>query len=391
MTFAKSFSLPACLAALTLTAPMAAAPTPATSAEFGPHELNIIYTPLAQRALRSDDTNANAELDVIGRFRLLQGGSGLWGDTQLSFWALGNHTLFGTRSTTAFSRGAGLLWDTNDGDAPDPDWLLGIFALQQGFDTGRLSGQVELGKLYPGNNLATLPHAGDDRDSFMSQIIASDAAGRWYDRIGLGVSATIGQDSWFVTALVSDATAEARGFDFDTLGDGSNLVATEFGLTPQIAGRASKLSLTPYLISHSAGFSRETGLVLTFSHDLAPATGPGEAPVSLFGRYTYRTGGEPLTAAARDDARNLRHGGFLGVAFNDPFGRATQQVAVALLYGAASATAKSNGFGSQSGMEAYWKTELGPNAELSTGLQVIARGGGRGLEYIPGLRFKVAF
>ncbi len=358
---------------------------PAAAFEFGPHEVEILYTPQVQRAVRSGETNANAELDIIGRFRLAAGGDGVWGETRLAFWALGNHTLGGSLSTSAFAQKAGLLWDPNDGDAPDPDWLLGVLALQQDFQTGAVGGQIEIGKLYPGNSLVASPYAGDDRDTFMSQIIASDAAGRWYDRIGLGASVSLRQDQWFATALISDATAQDRLLDVNTLGDGSNLMAMEFGLTPRIAGRDSRVSIMPYVIGKSDGFSQEQGVVVNFTHELG-----GAADMALFGRYTARTGGEPLTAGARDDARPLRRGGFLGLALNRPFGRENQQVAVAVLQGAASATAQAQGLGAQSGMEAYWKTSLGQHAEFTTGLQVVNRGT-RGVEYIPGLRLKLLF
>ncbi len=363
---------------------------PAQSEEFGPHEFSVLYTPIIQRSVRSSETNANAELDLIGRFRLSSGNTGTWGETHLSFWALGNHTLGGTISAGAFSRRSGLLWDSNDGDAPDPDWLLGIFALQQEFRIGATSGQVELGKIYPGLTLASLPYAGDDRDSFMSQIISSDAAGRWFDRIGIGASFSVRQNLWFANLLVSDATAQDRGFDFETIKDGSNLYALELGVTPTIAGRASRVSLMPYVINSSDEFSRERGLVLILSHDLTTGGAEGLAPLVLFGRYTLRTGGEPLTANARDDAKSLKRGGFVGLALNRPFGRDMQQIGIALMHGSPSKTAMSNGFGSQTGVETYWKTSFGKSAEFTTGLQVIDRGA-MGLEFIPGLRLKLSY
>lgn len=359
--------------------------TMSQGAEYGPHEFSILYTPLVQRAVRSSETNANAELDLIGRFRLSQGGNGVWGQTHLSFWALGNHTIGGTLSNSEFSRASGLLWDSNDGDAPDPDWLLGIFALQQEFTTKGSAGTLEFGKLYPGLTLASLPYAGDDRDSFMSQIISSDAAGRWFDRIGLGARVSVDQGRWFASALISDATAEKRLFDFDTLGDGSNLYAIEMGLTPKIAGRATKMSMVPYVISSSSDLSRETGLVLNGLHDLR-----ADGSVALFGRYTVRTGGEPQNNDARDDARPLKRGGFLGVAFDRPFGRDDRQIAVAVMQGSASDTAVSNGLGSQTGVETFWKADLGRYAEFTAGLQVVDRGS-TGWEYIPGLRLKLEY
>lgn len=364
--------------------------SPSDAAEFGPHQIDILYTPVVQRAIRSSDTNANGELDIIGRMQLSADGPGVWGQTRLAFWALGNHTIGGTTSTGDFSRGAGLLWDSNDGDAPETDGSLGVFTIQQDWATARSSGTIEIGKLYPGNNLVELEYAGDDRDNFMSQIVASDAVGRWYDRIGLGLSARVETGSWYAAGLLSDATAQKRLFDFDTLGDGSNLVAVELGVTPQIAGRDSKFALMPYHIGKSDDFEAEKGLVMVFSHDLAGVSGDAAAPVTVFGRYTLRTGGEPLTAGGREEARPLRRGGFLGVAFNDPFGWNDKQIAVSVLQGSASQTAQASGYGSQTGLEAYWKASLGNHAEFTTGLQVINRGDA-GVEYIPGLRLKVLF
>ncbi|MCV6583896.1 MAG: hypothetical protein OIF47_00025 [Marinibacterium sp.] len=365
-------------------------PRAAQAAEFGPHTVTLSYTPILQRTLREGGTNANGELDLIGTLQLSPGGAGARGETRLAFWALGNHTIGGTRSTSAFSRQAGLLWDTNDGESPDPDWSLGVFALQQDVSTQLGTLTFDLGKLYAGNNLAELPYTGDDRDTFLSQIIASDAAGRWYDRIGLGIGLGIEGEGWFAKSVISDASATDRGFDFSTLSDGSNLVAVEAGLTPQIAGRDSRVSLMPYLISGSTDFSRERGLVLVFSHDLSPSPEAGGADRVLFGRYTYRTGGEPLSQGARDDARPLKHGGLLGMAFNRPFGQEDQQVGIAAMYGAASDTARADGLGSQSGIEAYWKTSLGRHAEITGDLQVINRDSS-GLEYIPGIRVKLKF
>ena len=99
-----------------------------------------------------------------------------------------------------------MLWDANDSDALDPDWLLGG-SMHQEFRTGAASGQIELDKVYPGLMLATLPCAGDDQDSILSQIISSDAAGRWLDRVGIGANISARQDQWFANLLISDATA----------------------------------------------------------------------------------------------------------------------------------------------------------------------------------------
>ncbi len=358
------------------------------AAEFGPHSLVLDVTPLVQWTPRQGDTSANAEFDVIGSFRLGESETGAFGGTWLDFWVLGNATLGGTVSANDFSQRAGLLWDTSDGDAPETSWILAVGALRQELHTGFGEVTLKFGKLYPGSELAASDYYGDDRGTFFSQMLASDVAGRWYDLIGIGASVTVEAGPWYGGALVVDATAQADLLDFKSLRDGAFMAAVELGRVFDIGGRETRVSMIPYHVDATPGLSTERGLVLSFQHDLVQAASEGPADIVLFGRYTFRDGGTPRNRDGQDQAKPVRRGGFLGMAFNSPFGRDEQQVGLAVMQGTPTDAMRAQGFGTQSGIEVFWKYTLNPNAEFSVDLQALNKGHGD-IEYVPGIRLKL--
>lgn len=358
------------------------------AAEVGPHQLTLDVTPLAQYSPTAGKANANTEVDIIGSFRLIEEQNGVLGDTRLAFWVLGNATLFGSPSTHALSQRARQLWDINDGDAPEPSVLLAMAALEQNLRIGDGGMTLRLGKLYPGNELAASDYYGDDRGTFFSQMIASDISGRWFDRIGLGTSISYQGPHWFGGALIADATAEHALLDVSSLRDGDYLIAGEVGVQLPVAGRRSRFSVVPYHIDRTTDFSAEKGLVLSVQQDLTIAAGGAPADAVLFGRFTTRTGGNPLNKEARDEAKPTRYGGFAGLALNRPFGWENQQIGLAYMQGAPSWTFERNGFGDQRGVEAYWKIAPGAHTDVTVDVQALSKKGG-GVEIFPGLRLKL--
>ena len=369
-------SLPVLLAAaLTIPFSPATAQQPVEQQE-SPNFFDLSITPQYQGLSRDGGHNGNYEVDFVGLTTLRQGAAG---DTRLAWWWLYNRTWSGL-STGALSRRAGLLWNINDGDAPDPEDALGVFAIQQMFSGGRV--MLQLGKLYPGNEFAESDYWGDDRETFLSEMISSDPAGRWFANIGLGAHLAWQGDSWSVQAAIVDAQAVKPYFDFSSPGKGKFLWLAEFGFTPDWGGDNTQVSLTPYMIDRTDQLSRESGLVLGATHEWNDW--------AAFGRYTWRNGGAALTPADRGEELTVQRGGFVGLARNRPFGRENDRIAVALMHGEPTPLARTHGLNTQTGIEAYWSIRPNPWIAFTPDIQIVRTASGR-TETILGLMLKVRF
>ncbi|SLN23776.1 Carbohydrate-selective porin, OprB family [Pseudoruegeria aquimaris] len=343
-----------------------------------PDYLELSLTPQYQSLSRDGGHNGNYELDFMGLKTLRQGGEGL-GATRLGWWWLRNETVSGL-STNALASRAGLLWDFNDGDAPEPGNFLGVFALQQSFADDK--GLLQIGKLYPGNDFAESEYWGDDRGTFMSTMMSGDVAGRWFSTIGLGANAAWFGDGWHLRAGVVDAQAEDPYFDFDSLKKGRFLWQAELGLTPDWGGDFTQIALSPYMIDRTDHLSRERGFVAAFTHEWDD--------FAVFGRYTWRDGGTALTPADEAEELAVQRGGFLGFAWNAPFDREDDRIAVALMHGEPTPLARAGGLNTQTGIEAYWSIEPNPWTVITPDVQVVRTASGE-IETILGLRLKVRF
>jgi hypothetical protein len=127
----------------------------------------------------------------------------------------------------------------------------------------------------------------------------------------------------------------------------------------------------------------ETAHSLAFSHDLA------RSAHTLFGRYTYRRGGAPLTDRGVWLAKPLDRSAFLAWAWNRPFGSDRQQFAAAFLYGEPIEFTDALGFDIQYGLEVFWRVRIGKWFEITPDLQLI-RNRKDDLEIVPGLRLRVS-
>ena len=221
---------------------------------------------------------------------------------------------------------------------------------------------VKLGKLYPAQELGVSDYYGDDRGTFFSQMLGTDVSGRWADTIGLGTGITFTSGATYSGALIVDATAQDNLFDLQSLRNGEFLYAAEIGRQFDLMGRNARVSALPFHVDGTADLSAETGLALHFEHDLTRPAGKSVPDRVLFGRYTYRTGGDPRSSSGSDDAKPLRHGCFFGMAFNRTFGREAQQVGLVAMYGAPSNLSQTRGFDLQYGAEGFWT--VSPNRYL---------------------------
>ena len=203
-------------------------------------------------------------------------------------------------------------------------------------------------------------------------------------RWGSGAQLQYNGDQWFATAGFADATAGDE-FDFNTLYNGDWTVYGEAGYRP---GRSEPgISVVSVLITNAAStdtLKSQQTITAAFTHEFG---GDGTA-YGVFGRYTFADGGEGKSSASFEAALPLENGGFVGIAWNEPFGRETHQIGAALMYGEPTAFRKSQGFDDQYGIESYWKVDIRDWLHVSANIQVV-NNIDKETEVIPGLRVKV--
>jgi hypothetical protein len=109
---------------------------------------------------------------------------------------------------------------------------------------------------------------------------------------------------------------------------------------------------------------------------------------AVFGRYTFGDGGEGWTSESLSSALPLDNGGFVGFAWNKPFGRDSHQISAALMYGEPTEYRESLGFNDQYGIETYWKVRVRDWLSVTADIQVV-NNIDKDLEVVPGLRVKI--
>jgi hypothetical protein len=84
----------------------------------------------------------------------------------------------------------------------------------------------------------------------------------------------------------------------------------------------------------------------------------------------------------------LDNGGFLGFAWNSPFGREAQQIGAALMYGEPTDYREAQGFTDQYGIETYWKFDILEWLRITGDLQIVNNTDDR-IKIVPGFRLKL--
>jgi hypothetical protein len=194
---------------------------------------------------------------------------------------------------------------------------------------------ITAGKLFMGNFVLTSDYYAANTTGFMNRDISNDRAGRYFDIIGLGMQARWQQERWYVSMGFADVKAE-------------------------------------------------DSVRLAFQHDYAD-----QAEYALYGRYTWRNGGQVQTGRDPNNELPTKQGGFVGWRWNRAFGYQNQQFAVAGFYGKMNAWQRSTGFDRhQYGMETFWRYDWKEWASITFDLQVM-KNIENDWEAVPGLRLKL--
>jgi hypothetical protein len=353
------------------------------AADEGQDFVQVALTPLYQTALRADESTGNFEVDLIGALTLLERDNDqTFGSASLVFWVFSVDNFGDMESTTDFAKKAGLLWPTNDVAVTDSFTAIGVFAWQQQLWQDRFT--LHAGKLFVGNFVSESPYTASNTETFMSRVISNDMAGRYFDTIGLGAQLQYNSDNWFATGGFADATAGDE-FDFDTFYNGDWTVYGEAGYR---ANRSRPgISVVSALVTSAAATSTlksQRSITAAFTYEFG---GKG-SEYAVFGRYTFADGGEGRASESAEAALPLENGGFVGVAWNKPFGRDTQQIGAALMYGEPTALRRSQGFDDQYGIESYWKVDVTSWLRVTVDMQIV-NNVDNNIEIVPGFRIKV--
>ncbi len=353
------------------------------ASDSGVDFLEVALTGIYQHAVDASADTGNYEVDLIGSLVLRPRKDGTrLGGTNLVFWLFSVDNLGGLEPTGSLRRDAGLLWDTNDINVENSVTQFGVFGITQYFFQNRL--ELGVGKVFPGMIHTESPYTANNSETFMSKIIAASAVSRYFEAIGLGANAGYRMpNGWFVQGGFSDAKAEAE-FDFSSLADGVLASTLEIGWAPEREVGMTSVSVLTFAVDETEAINRETGFAVAFSHDIG-----AEAWGGMFGRYTYRSGGDPRAPKYRDDELPLEHGGFLGYAWNAPFGRETDQLGIAAMVGQPSDSRREQGFSTQYGVTAFWSVGLWGKLRITPSAQFLSNIDGN-LEMIFGLRLKGA-
>jgi len=349
--------------------------------ELGVSYFQVAWTGIYQRALSEGAEAGPYDLDLIGSAVLARGkDSNIIGDTDLVFWVFSVDNMGGLAPTGDLRQRAGLLWDTNDINVEKSLTQFGAFGLRQFLFDDRV--EVGAGKMFPGLIHSESPYTANNSETFMAKLVSASAVGRYFEAIGLGANVKYSGRDWFVQAGFSDVTAQEE-FDFSSFADGVFSWTGEIGWMPEREEGLTVISLLGFAVDATSSLSRESGFAVAVTHEMAE-----DQRYALFGRYTLRDGGEGRTLADKDQEQRLSAGGFVGAAWNAPFGRNSDQCALAFLHGSATDYQISLGFGDQYGLETYWRVSLVRGVDLTPNLQVLKNRDDE-LETVIGLRLKL--
>jgi hypothetical protein len=216
--------------------------------------------------------------------------------------------------------------DTNLGDADNPFNGIGVLAFQQFFLQQQL--ELSLGKLYPANEMMNSDYYGDDRTSFLSEMLSGDPNGPALSLNDLGMQITYHWTDWFAQSAFIDDKGQNE---------------------------------------------------LDFSSEYA-----------VFDRYGFYDNGIDKAPDSQETEFRGKYGGFIGTAWNRPFGYENQRLALAFMQGTPTKQVIQQGFNTQYGAEIYWDYNPFSWLYLTPDIQLINNKNNQ-LETIIGFRFKMQY
>jgi carbohydrate-selective porin OprB len=313
--------------------------------ESGEQHLDVSWVPMYQNALKASADTGNYTLDAIGTFTLRTTDSGL-GNTNFIFWVNSSDKLGGLGTLTELTTDAGLLWDPNDINTDSSNTSLLVIGVDQWFLDNTVS--AGFGKFFPGQFFLNSPYTADNSNSFTSKMISGNPIVSFWEAIGIGANAAYFGEKWSVQGAFVDSKAE-EDLDFSSFADAKFAYMLEAMYSPVNENGETSVGAVAYYIDARNQRESESGIVAQFTHEWGT-----DANYAIFGRYSYRDGGESEDVNNPTLETPVKHGGFVGLAWNHPFNRADEQLAAAFVYGEPADYKIADGFNSQYGIEVFW-------------------------------------
>ena len=342
--------------------------------------LEISATSIGQTTVNEGASSGSYEADIIGSYRLLKPEADQFlGDGRLSFWVFSVGKL--GNDAAGMAKDAGLAWITSDVSVEETSTNIGVLAWQQQLYQDQLL--ISAGKMFMGNFVLSSDYYAANTSGFMNRAISNDRAGRYFDILGLGAQVRWQQDGWYSSLGFADADAEEE-IDFDSLADGELAWAGEFGFATGLGTAVSEVGILLTRIDQTDTFEEEDSIGFAFQHEYKD-----NAEYAVFGRYTWRSGGEVRPGKNADSELPMKQGGFVGWRWNRAFGHDNEHLAVAAFYGEMTPEQRRRGFDrDQFGLESYWRMQWADWAQFTVDVQLM-KNLDNNWEVIPGVRLKL--
>jgi len=336
-------------------------------------EYSVAYAPAAQYGTQGGTNfTANHELAVAAQWRLVDGPAGR-GRVQASF--VHQRTLGGT-TTREFSLDLGTTYLTNDADTTPDDATnrLGVLWWEHFLADDRLRlvvGKVTASELVDGNRFA-----GDDREQFLMQPLASNPVSAVGDAQGLGAFVAYYRERWGLKALVMDAQQPAKAIDFESFADGRFHYVAEFSVFPRVPPGIGTYRFSLHYTDQTGSTPEESagwGFSLSFDQEIKEEFGG-------FFRYAWQD-------RRRNEYKQMMS---TGVLFLRPAGRASDEVGAGIFWVQVQNTPRGNEYG----FEYYWRMQWTRYLELTPSAQVVmhpSRTTHDDLQFVFGLRLRLVF
>jgi len=336
---------------------------------------------ISQDALATSEAfSVASSINLIGEFVLL-GKTNEQRSTHFDYWIYTTEPSKPEESVPFLAEKTGLLWNTNDLGTNILLTGIGAMSIRQQFFADKLS--IRVGKIFPGIYYQTNYYAPNNSETHMNNMLSGNPVSTWFGNLGLGTMVEFEGYNWFAKLGVHDATA-INEIDFKTLSDGKFFYVSELGLKSRHAAKENRFSILYSFVDQLPDITAEHGISIGGIYYF------GQNQIwGIYGRYSFRTGGEGNTEEAKLTENILINGGFLGISNEAPWNLIKAEIVGSFFYGQPTIYQIKIGGKRQYGLETYFKWNFKELLHVTFDFQLIDKG--TAFEPIIGLRFKAGW
>ena len=336
---------------------------------------------ISQEALATPDAfSVASSINLIGEFVLL-GKNNRQRSTHFDYWLYTTEPSNPDESVPRLAENAGLLWYTNDLGVNVLLTGIGAMAFRQQLFADKLS--IRIGKIFPGVYYQSNYYAPNNSETHMNNILSGNPVSSWFGTLGLGTMLEYEGINWYAKLGIHDATA-IEEIDFKTISDGKFLYVSELGIKSNHPDKENRFSILYSFVNQLPEITAEHGISIGGVYYFAQNRNWG-----VYGRYSFRIGGEGKTEEARSIENILVNGGFLGVSKKAPWNLAKAEIGGATFFGQPNKYLIDMEKKAQYGLETYFKWNFKELLHAAFDFQLINTG--TRFEPIIGIRIKAGW